>query len=78
MQAKKETLCTRCEHCRVCRYIDEMMHFLEEADKLQKINPFSITINCEHFRPRVPNPRAGNPLEKVNAEYATYSKDLPR
>lgn len=51
---KKETLCTTCEHLKVCKHVDHMIEAVKELYKLPIATPIYINIKCEEFREKKP------------------------
>ena len=46
----KETICARCIHKNVCKYMSSYCNILEQIDGLDIRTPFKANLTCEHFR----------------------------
>lgn len=46
--ATRETLCTRCKHRKVCKYVNALMDLEVEIDKMSIEEPHSANIKCDY------------------------------
>lgn len=49
MFAAKETICSRCFHVKVCKYIEEMTEILESVDDISTPGVFNVSVGCELY-----------------------------
>lgn len=49
--AVRETLCTRCTHLKVCRYMEDMEIARVQVDRLRvdTVEPITITVSCNMY-----------------------------
>ena len=59
MNATKETICTRCEHRKVCRHSENLLALIGKVDLLDaaSFGPFAAEVHCHFHKRAVPNPR---------------------
>ena len=53
----RETLCTRCAHCEVCKFSDELFNLEEQVGGIPANKAFSIRVTCGCYKNDVPTPR---------------------
>ena len=48
----RETLCTRCNHLKVCKYVKDMGKTIQQVDKMrvETIEPIKISVSCNMYR----------------------------
>lgn len=44
----KETICTRCIHKNVCKYMSSYCNVFEQIDGLDIPTPFTVTLTCKY------------------------------
>lgn len=51
-KASRETLCTRCSHLKVCKYVEDMEKTILQVDKMRVeiIELIKISVSCNMYR----------------------------
>ena len=47
---KQETLCTRCAHLKVCKYISDMESARQRAELMDAKEPIAVTVICSSYK----------------------------
>lgn len=51
-EASRETLCTRCNHLKVCKYVEDMGKTTLQVDKIrvETVELIKISVSCNMYR----------------------------
>ena len=51
-KASRETLCTMCDHLKVCKYVEDMEKTILQVDKIrvETIELIKISVSCNMYR----------------------------
>lgn len=50
----KETLCSNCDHRKICRFVTDFITLMEKIDEMDVgCEYFNINVNCSEFRPAI-------------------------
>lgn len=55
----KETLCTKCSHLAVCKYVEDMEMAILQTDKINIdiVNLIKVSVSCSEYRQNSGNTR---------------------